>query len=82
MELTALKARLEALGYRASVFESTEAACDYMEKAVGGRTRSAAAAVQVSPLGPIRPFPKGNGLLLYVKQLELTASFSRLFNIF
>lgn len=47
MELTALKARLEALGYRASVFESTEAACDYMEKAVGGRTVAIGGSVTV-----------------------------------
>ena len=26
--------------------------------------------VQVSPLGPIRPFPKGNGLLLFINNLN------------
>lgn len=47
MELTALKERLVALGYRASVFADRDSACDYLAACIGGRTAAVGGSVTV-----------------------------------
>ena len=51
MQLTELKARLTALGYRAAVFADAEEACRYLEGAVGGRTVAIGGSMTVREMG-------------------------------
>ena len=51
MNLNTLAERLAALGYRASVFRDTDAACDYLAEAVGGRTVAIGGSMTVKEMG-------------------------------
>ena len=51
MELTCLKERLAALGYRASLFSSREEACAYLEASIGGRTVAIGGSMTVKEMG-------------------------------
>ena len=51
MSLTALRERLTALGYRASLFADREAACQYLESAIGGRTVAIGGSMTVKEMG-------------------------------
>ena len=51
MQLTELKERLAALGYRASLFASREEACAYLEESIGGRTVAIGGSITVKEMG-------------------------------
>lgn len=51
MELTTLKERLLALGYRASVFADRDSACNYLVASIDGRTTAIGGSVTVQQMG-------------------------------